>query len=167
MPFLNCIEHNDQNQLVKLIPKLFADLKSGVLVSEALEGLHVPWTDVAMEKQKLVSELDHYLMKMICQAAADGLELQCSREYWSESDESQRASAINKLTSEERENLPTEKYLAKFGTIASVSAKHSNRFFKAKRIRDDLMFNYRDEEQAVNINTERKLYKLLDQMEEK
>ena len=171
MPFLNCVEHNDQNQLIELLPKLFADLKAGVLVSAALKDLYVPWTHVAMDKQKLVSELDHYLMKMMCQAAAEGLELQCSREYWSETDEGRRASALNKLAPAELEDLPTEnlnveRYLAKFGNIASVSAKHSNRYFKAKRIRDDLVLDY-SEQTNVNSVTVRKLYKLLDQMEEK
>ena len=48
------------------------------------------------------------------------------------------------LTAEERKGLPTnnlnaERYLAKFGYLASQSAQHSNKLFKAKRIKDDLM----------------------------
>ena len=49
------------------------------------------------------------------------------------------------LSTSDRENLPTEnlsaeRYLARFGNLAAQSAAHSNRFFKAKRIRDDLLF---------------------------
>ena len=90
MPFLNCVEHDDQNQLVQLILKLFADLKAVVFVSEVLRNFHVPWTQVAMDKQELVSELDHYLMTEIIHAAAEGLEAQC---YWSKTAEGYRATA--------------------------------------------------------------------------
>ena len=37
--------------------------------------------------------------------------------------------------------MESERYLARFGYLASVSACKSNKYFKAKRIRDDLMFN--------------------------
>ena len=77
MPFLNCIEHNDQYQLVQLIPKLFADLKTGVFVREGLRNFHVPWTHVAMDKQELVLELDNYLMTKMCNTAGESLGLQC------------------------------------------------------------------------------------------
>ena len=53
---------------------------------------------------------------------------------------------ICKLTHDERknwltENLACEQYLSQFGALAGVSAAKSNKFFKAKHIRDDLMFN--------------------------
>ena len=49
------------------------------------------------------------------------------------------------LTSDERENLPTnnlncERYLAIFGYLAAQSAAYSNKLSKAKRIHDDLVF---------------------------
>ena len=77
-------------------------------------------------------------------SAASGLEMQCAREYWAD-DVDLRATAIHKLTPAERKNIPTENllaeiYLAKSGQLISQSAKHSNKFFKAKRIKDDLMF---------------------------
>ena len=69
----------------------------------------------------------------MCEQAANGVELQCSREYWKDTPKP-RATQINELTEE------AERYLARFGYISSVSASRSNRFFKAKRIRDDMMF---------------------------
>ena len=42
MPFLNCVEKSDQNQLVDLLPKLHQDLKEGILASESLQKFHVP-----------------------------------------------------------------------------------------------------------------------------
>ena len=82
----------------------------------------------------------------MCAQAAVGVKLQCKREYWAGNDEdvTPRATRINSLTSDERKNLPTnnlncERYLAKFGYLAAQSAAHSNKLFKAKRIRDDLV----------------------------
>jgi len=82
----------------------------------------------------------------VCLKAADGLELQCAREYWADNDDDQRITAVHKLTPEEQSNLPTEnleaeRYLAKFCALASMSERHSNRFFKAKHIRYDLTLN--------------------------
>jgi len=116
--------------------------------NDALGTFQMPWTHVAMQNQKLDSELEKYLIRAMCVKAADGLELQCAREYWADNDndDDQRVTAIHKLTPEEQSNLPTEsleaeRYLAKFGALASISARHSNRFFKAKHIRDDLTLN--------------------------
>ena len=44
-----------------------------------------------MDKQELVSELDHYLMTKMIHAAAEGLEVQCYQEYWSKTEEGYRA----------------------------------------------------------------------------
>lgn len=104
-------------------------------------------------------------MTTICHAAAEYLELQYYREYWSETEEGYRATAIRRLRPEEKANLPTEnfqaeKYLTKFGIIASVSGRKSNCFFKAKRIKDDLMLNCEGKEKSqVNSSAERKLYR--------
>ena len=80
--------------------------------------------------------------------AAVGAELQCKHEYWAGNDEdvTPHATRINSLTSDKRENLPTnnlncERYLAKSGYLAAQSAAHSNNLFKAKRIRDDLVLS--------------------------
>lgn len=49
-------------------------------------------------------------MTTICHAAAEYLELQYYREYWSETEEGYRATAIRRLRPEERANLPTENF---------------------------------------------------------
>ncbi len=122
-----------------------------------------------MEIQALESDLEKYIIEKMCASAATGLELQCSREYWNTSEEGRRAMQIHKLSKEERENLPTEnlcaeRYLAKFGALASDSAKHSNKLFKAKRIKDDLCLIVANEcDQALREN--RNMYKILDTME--
>ena len=86
------------------------------------------------------------LLGEMCFQAAIGVELQCKREYWSDDADAgtARATRIHKLTYKQRKNLPSnnlncERYLGKFGYLASQSAVHSNKLFKAKRIRDDLM----------------------------
>ena len=103
-----------------------------------------------------------------------GIHLQCSREYWdnqlSSSDE--RATSIVKLSQTERQNLPTEnlvceRYLATFGHIASNSASHSNKRFKAKRIRDDLMFTKEDTlTVSISNNAFQEVFQVLDEMED-
>ena len=81
MPFLNCVERSDQAQLVDILPKLHAELKTGTVENDALATFQVPWTHVAMQNQKLDSKLEKYMIKAMCLKAADGLELQCAREY--------------------------------------------------------------------------------------
>ena len=66
-----------------------------------------------------------------------------------------RATEIFKLSDGEikslpTENLETERYLAKFGWLASQSAARSNKNFKAQRIRDDLMFETNKKAESLN-----------------
>ena len=80
-----------------------------------------------MLNQKPTSDLDNHLLKCMCIEAAKGVELQCVREYWAET-ENPRTTQLHKLTPSERENIPTEnmaseRYLARFGSLASISAK--------------------------------------------
>ena len=84
-------------------------------------------------------------------------------------DVTQRATRINSLTSDERENLPTnnlnyERYLAKFGYLAAQSAAHSNKLFKAKRIRGDLVLSDAEDSLLVERSMS-KMMKILDEME--
>ena len=142
MPFLNAVEKCDQNELMPLLVQLHSDLLAGKM--DTLDPFHVPWTHVNMQKQKPTTALDHLLLKNMCSEAAKGLFLQCTGEYWLES-ENPRATQLHRLTEEERRNVPTEnmsceRYLAQFGNLASISAVRRNNFFKAKRIRDYLMF---------------------------
>jgi hypothetical protein len=93
-----------------------------------------------------LSELDKLMLEEMSTHAAKGVHLQCSREYWDKTKNgSARATSLYKLSQAQIANLPTnnlvaERYLAKFGYLASLSAKRSNRFYKAIRIRDDMLF---------------------------
>ena len=55
--------------------------------------------------------------------------------------------------------------MSSFGLIVSESARHSNKKFKGKRIRDDLMFNKGEEEASRSLNIYRQVLKILDGME--
>ena len=81
MPFLNCVERCNQNQLIEIIPSLHSDLENKILRSTSLEPYHVPWKHVDMDKQKPVTNLDKFILDEMCLKAAAGIELQCSREY--------------------------------------------------------------------------------------
>ena len=104
----------------------------------------VEWTHIQVTSSASGSELNKYLLDEMCLKAAKGVQLQCSREYGGDAPKI-RATQVHKLSPGELEKLPTnnlvcERYLATFGYLSSLSAKRSNKFFKAKRIRDDLMF---------------------------
>ena len=77
---------------------------------------------------------------------------------------------IHKLTAEQRKNIPgdnlnCERYLAKFGALAAVSASKSNKFFNAKRIRDDMLFSVNmTNEEDIKLSSE-KIFKELNSME--
>ena len=106
----------------------------------------------------------------MCAQAAVGVELQSKGEYRAANDEdvTPRAIQINSLISNELKNLPTnnlncESYLAKFGYLAAQSAVHSNKLFKAKRIRDDLFISDAEDSLLVEWSMN-KTMKIIDEM---
>ena len=160
MPFLNFVEKTDQDSLVDILPKLCEDLKNRK--TDTLNEYFFEWTHVHVVNNGPETELDHYLLGEMRAQAAIGIELQSKREYWANDDEAvaARATRIHDLTSNERKNLPTnnlncERYLAKFGYLAAQSALHSNRFFKGKRIRDDLVLSDADQNLIVEKSIKR------------
>ena len=60
MPFLNCVEKTDQNDLVNILRQLYEDLSDGKL--DTIKLYHVKWTHVQMDKQLPASDLDHDLL---------------------------------------------------------------------------------------------------------
>ena len=169
MPFLNMVEKSDQNKLCELLPQLFDDLSSKNL--DSLPQFLVPWKHVQIQETNNLSSLDDLILGEMCLRAAKGVELQCKREYWADpTDETkQRATRLNLLTEEQRSMLPTnnlntERSLAKFGYLAAQSAAHSNKLFKAKRIRDDLVLSDQKVEEHQDL-TALKVMKQLDAME--
>lgn len=159
MPFLNCVEKCNQNQLMPILKKLHDDLQEGKM--DTMSQYHVPWTHIDIDKIVPVSPLDHAVIKRMCQEAAKGVHMQCAREYWDDQEQQPRATQLFKLTESERKNIPTEnlaceRYLARFGSLAAVSAARSNKFFKATRIRDDLMFEKHIVKDEEVINKESK-----------
>ena len=131
-----------------------------------LSQYKVKWTHVNVGKMLPETDLDHLIIEEMCVQASKGIELQCKHEYWGE-ESGGRTTELHKLTLEERQNLPTnnlnaERYLATFGYLASQSAQHSNKLFKAKRIKDDLILS--DSKKDV-IKAEGRVLKTLEEME--
>lgn len=82
----------------------------------------------------------------MCKKVAEVVRVQCGREYFPEDEQDPRAVQLYAMTDEGRKNIPTEnlvteRYLAKFGYLASLSASRSNKNFKAKQIPDDLILS--------------------------
>ena len=148
MPYLNFVEKSDQNDLCTTLPVLYEDLRNGNI--EMIHQYHVEWKHVSMANQVPTTDLDHYLLKGMGAESAEGVKMQCGREYFKDDVREPRATQLHLLSHEERTNIPTEnlvaeRHMAKFGYLVSISASRSNKFFKAKRIRDDLMFTVEDE----------------------
>ena len=103
MPFQNCVERCDQNQLVEILAKLHRE-------APCLKPYYVHWTHVNMEKESPTSDLDTFILNEMCINVAKGNHLQCSREYLDTqlSIAEERATSILQLTENERQNLPTE-----------------------------------------------------------
>ena len=64
MPFLNCVEKTDQNDLVNILPQMYEDLSDDKL--DTLKFYHVKWNHVQMNKQLHASDLDHHLLNNMC-----------------------------------------------------------------------------------------------------
>ena len=87
------------------------------------------------------SELEKEILKRMCVDAAEGIKLQCGREYGF-SEIKPRATQLDKLTPAEllglpTNNLDTERDLSKFSRLSEV-AKFRNNKFSAKGIRNDM-----------------------------
>ena len=171
IPFLNCVERVDQHAPCSIILNLFQELQNGNLICDDLKTFHAKWTHVTMEKKKPKTALNKYLINFLRQSAASALELQCAWKYWSNQKGTVRATVVYELDSKQRSKLPTnnscvERYLAKFGILASESASHSNKFFKRKRIRDDLMFNKsKTSNEKLSSKSLKNVFNALDSME--
>ena len=136
---------------------------------ETLEDYKVEWTYVQANKHSPSSELDKYLLLEMCKQAAEGMKMQCGQEYFPADGQEPRAAQLYKMSIEERKNIPTEnlateRYLAKFGYLASISASRSNKNFEAKRVHNDLMFSSVESDIEVSRKTE-SIVKQLQSME--
>ena len=140
MPYLNFVEN----------------LRNGDM--EMLHQYHVKWKHVSMANQVPTTDLDHYLLKEMCAESTEGVKMHFGRDYFKDDVQEPRATQLHLLSHEEKTNIPkenlvAEQYLAKFGYLASISASCSNKFFKAKRIRDDVMFTVGDEGETRKVAT--------------
>ena len=110
MPYFNFVEKSDQNDLCKTLPVLYEDLGNGNM--EMLHQYHVEWKHVSMANQVPTTDLDHYLLKEMCAESAEGVKMQCGREYFKDDVREPRATQLHLLSHEERTNIPTENLVA-------------------------------------------------------
>ena len=64
-----------------------------------------------MEKQEPKSALDKYVIKLLCQSAASGSELQCAQEYWSNQEGTVQATVLHEMDPKQQSKLPTNSLL--------------------------------------------------------
>lgn len=137
LPLLNCVEVCDQEQLLIILPKLYDDLTKSNM--DTLKEYIVIYKHLQIKEPD--SDLENQVIKRMCIDAAEGIKLQCGREYGF-SDKEARATQLDKLTPDELRGLPTnnldtERDLSKFSRLAEV-AKFRNNKFKGKGIRNDM-----------------------------
>ena len=139
LPLLNCVEKSNQNVLLVLLPKLFEDLKKGC--TDTLKDFIVQYRHVPVKS--IDNELENEMLNLFCTSAAEGIQLQCGREYgFAKDDQEACATKLFKLSYEDLKDLPTnnldtERDLAKFSHLSAV-AKFRNKNFKAKGIRTEI-----------------------------
>ena len=139
-PFLNCVEVSSQEELLKIIPTLYTDLKQAKTDTLSKFVCRIR----QMPTPTLTTDLSQEVIKRLCMATAEAIKLQCGREYgFSDLSGKERATNLATLTIEQLQHLPTnncisERDLAKFDREAS-GARSRNRKFKAKAIRNNMV----------------------------
>ena len=163
LPFLNFVEKSTQDTLLKILPKLYEDLKNNNI--NTLEDFRVKYSRIVVED--LTEPLQLLILEKLCSHAADAVLRQCGREYGFAGDGSsvgdRGVTNLKSLPNELLKVLPTdnlncERQLSEFDRRA-VAAKSRNRNFKARGIRDDMVL-YNANIQIVN-NVTRSVQELL------
>ena len=138
LTLLNAVEVSTQEELRKIFPQLYDDLARGSM--NTVDKYTVQHRHLVVESPK--TDLENVLLSEMCTKAAETIELQCGRGYGfgERLNENPRATAIYKLTPEERKDLEThdlvaERNLGVFDKRADI-AKFQNHKFKAKSIRN-------------------------------
>lgn len=160
-PFLHLVEVGSQDDLLTFLPKLYHDLLCKK--TDSLKNFVIPMRNISIPA--LTNAVVIRLVELMCVEAAEGIRLQCGREYgFGQNTEKERATDISKLTLEERKDLPTnnlitERNLSVFDQRASKSARCRNRKFTAKGIRNDMVL-YKSKVSEVE-KSSKKLTRLL------
>ena len=134
LPLLNCVEVSDQATLLKIFPKLYADLKQGN--TDTLQHFIVKYRHVPVKT--LSSKLENTVLFLMCVDAADGIQIQCGREYgFAKEGEESRATELYKMSLAELKDLPTnnldcERDLAKFSHLRSLLRNSGTNHLKQK-----------------------------------
>ena len=139
-PFLNMVEKCSQSDLVGILPTLYNELCQGNLLT--LQEYVVNMRGVIVQKPD--DELSSYILGKMCEAAADGIKLQCGREYgFADAHQMLRATDISSMAESQLQGLPTnnlatERNLAIFDKRAAKASKSRNKKFTGVSIRNDL-----------------------------
>ena len=109
-PLLYCVEISDQTKLCEILPKLHKDLLDNK--TDTLAEFTLPRHQYQVKP--LTTDLEKLLLKKICKGAADGVEMQGSREYFKDTvNDNPRATRICDLTADELEWVPTNNLVCK------------------------------------------------------
>ena len=149
-------------QLLSIFPKLYTDLTLSNI--DTLNEYSVIYKHLQINEPD--SELGKEILKPMCVDAAEGIKLQCGREYGF-SEIEPRATQLDKLTPAEllglpTNNLDTKRDLSKFSRLSEV-AKFRNNKFSAKGIRNDMTL-YQSKKGEVQ-SIARKITKVLEKRE--
>ena len=138
LPLLNAVSQVDQVNLLNLYPKLHEDLMACKV--DTLKEYEVIYHKLPVSSD--LNSLEKEMVKMLCQSAAEVIELQCGGEYFQTPVENPRATQLHHLPLETVAKFPThnvqsEKQLSVFSHRA-VAAKYGGRNYNAQGVRDNM-----------------------------
>ena len=152
MPFLNMCKLSSQKEMKSLLPTMYQNLKEGNF-------------DCLVEKPN--SDLGKYILSKMYKAAAEGSRIQHGREYGFYGQEyTKRATDVSKMADMELElipshNLDCKRNLSIAGVYMKRRSKCSNRFFKARCIRGNVISHQSSQVKKI----EQEIQSILDQRE--
>ena len=146
------------------MPNLYNELRQGKF--STLNDYVVDVTGVHVEKP--CDELSLFILTKTYEAAADGIKLQCGREYgFAAANQNPRTSDISSMTETQLQGLPTnnlsaERNLAIFDKHAAKASKSRNKKFTGVPLRNDLCL-YKASPSKVHAKSRKITNLLLDQ----
>ena len=98
------VEKSTQSDFVRILPSLYDELRQGKL--STLQAYVVNVRGIRIKKNS--DALSHCILERMCEAAPDGIKLQCGREYgFADANKTLRASDISTMTDLQMQGLPT------------------------------------------------------------
>ena len=103
-PFLNMVQNSSQSDLLITLPKFYTDLTENN--TDTLNHFVIKLHGIQIKRPQ--GDLANHIIERMCKKAAEGILLQCRREYgFGPAYAKLRATDLSNLTKEQLDGLPT------------------------------------------------------------